>query len=583
MVRHLIAIVFCCAAALGGQTKYFKIQVVDDQSNRGVPLVELSTSADVSYFTDSNGIVAFDDPALMGREVFFHVKSHGYEFPKDGFGYRGTKLNVSEGGAATIKIKRINVAERLYRVTGEGIYRDSVLLGEKVPIRNPLINGLVSGQDTVMAIPYRNKIYWFWGDTNRPSYPLGQFATSGATSEIPINTNNWTYPLLKGDKSNYVGLDPNVGVDLNYFADKNGFSRPMIAIEEPGVKWLSGVMTVPDETGKERLVARYDRRKGLGERYEHGLVVYNDEKEVFEKAVALKDDAPLFPDGVPFKVKVGEEDYYYFPAPYITPLVRVKGTFKNALDPNSYEGFVDGAWKAGAKPKRSKSQIDFETGQPIEASGTVSWNAYRKRWIMIAWRVVDSTYYFEGDTPVGPWVYGRRIVKYDHYTMYNVAHHPFFDQENGRVIYFEGTYTREFSDAPVATPRYNYNQLMYRLDLADPRLVLPVAVYQVKNRYLLREQIERESLWDKVESIPFFAFDRAGEGLVAVYSGVGQAGLQLEPAEAGAAPIFFALPVGSPAKSPSLIEFPRQRPIMRVYRNPLKNMILDASARPAGQ
>jgi len=91
------------------------------------------------------------------------VKSHGYEFPKDGFGYRGTRLNVSEGGSATIKIKRVNIAERLYRVTGEGIYRDSILLGEKIPIKQALINGLVSGQDSVMAIPYRGKIYWFWG------------------------------------------------------------------------------------------------------------------------------------------------------------------------------------------------------------------------------------------------------------------------------------------------------------------------------------------------------------------------------------------------------------------------------------
>src|SRR5207249_2428033 len=131
---YLIGIVLLlCAPALGAQTKYFKIQVVDDQTNRGVPLVELSTTADVSYFTDSNGIVAFYDPALMGQPVFFHVKSHGYEFPKDGFGYRGTMLNVREGRSVTLKIHRINIAERLYRITGEGIYRDSVLLGEKTP------------------------------------------------------------------------------------------------------------------------------------------------------------------------------------------------------------------------------------------------------------------------------------------------------------------------------------------------------------------------------------------------------------------------------------------------------------------
>jgi hypothetical protein len=328
------------------------------------------------------------------------------------------------------------------------------------------------------------------------------------------------------------------------------------------VKWLTGIMNVRDESGKEKLVARYDRRKGLGERYEQGLMVYNDEKEVFEKAVALEKDARLVPDGVPFKVK----DYYYFPGSTIAPLVRVKATLKSVLDANAYEGFVDGVWKAGARPQKLRTQIDIETGQAIEAAGSVNWNAYRKRWIMLAWRFPDQTYYFEADTPVGPWVYGRRVVKYDHYTFYNVAHHPFFDSENGRVIYFEGTYTREFSDAPVATPRYNYNQLMYRLDLSDPRLVLPVPVYRVGGRYLVAEQIERENLWGKIEAIPFFAFDRASEGLIAADGGN-----------------FFALPLDSKSTSPGLMDFPADRPLVRVYRNPQKQWLLDGSARPAGE
>ena len=156
------------------------------------------------------------------------------------------------------------------------------------------------------------------------------------------------------------------------------------------------------------------------------------------------------------------------------------------------------------------------------------------------------------------------------------------------MIYFEGTYTREFSDAPVATPRYNYNQLMYRLDLADPRLVLPVAVYQVKGRYLLRDEIERENLWDKIESIPFFAFERAREGLVPVYAADAQTPLQLTP-KADAVPVFFANPLASAGADPttnrtsntaSLMNFPAERPIVRVYGNPQKTLALDASARP---
>jgi len=101
--------------------KYFKIQVVDRQTGRGVPLVELRTVNNIRYFTDSSGIVAFYEPGLMDREVFFFVESHGYEFPKDGFGFRGIRLKTLRGGSAVIKIDRLNVAERIYRITGQGI------------------------------------------------------------------------------------------------------------------------------------------------------------------------------------------------------------------------------------------------------------------------------------------------------------------------------------------------------------------------------------------------------------------------------------------------------------------------------
>ncbi|MFH1269370.1 MAG: hypothetical protein ABIK89_26880, partial [Planctomycetota bacterium] len=120
--------------------EYFKIQVVDAETGRGVPLVELRTVNNIRYYTDSAGIVAFHEPGLMDRTVFFHVRSHGYEFPEDGFGFRGKALRVAEGGSAELKITRINIAERLYRVTGAGIYRDSVLTGHPVPIRRPVLN-----------------------------------------------------------------------------------------------------------------------------------------------------------------------------------------------------------------------------------------------------------------------------------------------------------------------------------------------------------------------------------------------------------------------------------------------------------
>src|SRR5262249_20886023 len=104
----------------------FRIQVVDQETGRGVPLVELRTVNQVPFVTDSNGVVAFDEAGLFDRKVFFSIFSHGYEVAKDGFGYRGKALGITEGGTARIAIQRRNIAERLYRVTGAGIYQDSV-------------------------------------------------------------------------------------------------------------------------------------------------------------------------------------------------------------------------------------------------------------------------------------------------------------------------------------------------------------------------------------------------------------------------------------------------------------------------
>src|SRR6185295_12105461 len=153
--------------------------------------------------------------------------------------------------------KRVNIAERLYRVTGGGQYRDSVLAGKPVPIAEPLLNGEVTGQDSVQTAVYGGKMYWFWGDTNKLSYILGHFGTSGATSPLP--------------KSG--GLDPSLGVNLTYFKSPDGFSRKMVAGDDPGLKWIDGLCVVKDADGRERMAARCTRLKKLGEIYDRRLVV----------------------------------------------------------------------------------------------------------------------------------------------------------------------------------------------------------------------------------------------------------------------------------------------------------------------
>src|SRR2546430_7709103 len=111
-MKHLVAIFFfvLLLPGLGRPTAaaddFYTITVADEQTGRGVPLVELKTVNHVAWWTDSNGIIAFDEPGLMGQEVYFHVRSHGYEYPKDGFGNRGVKLRPAKGASATIRMKR---------------------------------------------------------------------------------------------------------------------------------------------------------------------------------------------------------------------------------------------------------------------------------------------------------------------------------------------------------------------------------------------------------------------------------------------------------------------------------------------
>jgi len=63
-----------------------------------------------------------------------------------------------------------------------------------------------------------------------------------------------------------------------------------------------------------------------------------------------------------------------------------------------------------------------------------------------------------------------KVLDHRLYTYYNPRIHPEFSPQGSPILLFEGTYTQLFSGAPVRTPRYDYNQILYRLDLDDPKL-----------------------------------------------------------------------------------------------------------------
>lgn len=560
----------------------FVIRVVDQDTRRGVPLVELRTTSEISCWTDSAGVVAFSEPGLMDRDVFFEVRSHGYEFPADGFGFRGKALRTTPGATAEIQVKRLNVAERLYRVTGQGLYRDSILAGSAAPVTEPLLNGLVVGQDTVVAMPFEGRIHWFWGDTERPAHPLGHFGASGAVSDPPRSG----------------GLDPSVGVNLRYYVDAAGFSRPVCPDPAQGMRWIEGLMVVKDPSGRERLLARYAVMKDLGHAQEWILGSFDAERGRFDPVVRYDVHTP-HTSAHPFRVNVDTQAYWY-----LFPTLRVAAQWQSITNPAAYESFTclmpgqgtnppslerDGngsiqyRWRNGFAPFTPDAQedavkrgrldrsenwhclVDVDTGTPLRTTpvrGSVCWNPFVHSWIGLFSGEPGEVWYAEADTPVGPWVYARRVVTHDRYNFYNPAQHPFFDQEFGRVIYFEGTYTATFSAAPAQTPRYDYNQVMYRMKLDDTRLCLPAPVYELESgpaqaELALRENVEANNHWDRVRACRFFAWspNRRRAGLVPIYALGRGMEFRLSPRpregeEAWALPLFYAL---APEQNPDAL------------------------------
>ncbi len=470
MIRIVVLLLmFDVVAAADG---FAEIRVVDAETGRGVPLVELQTVNATKFVTDNAGRVAFLEPDLMGRDVFFSVRSHGYAMKKDGFGFTGTRVTPRAGSVCEIKLPRTNIAERMGRLTGEGLFRDSALLGHTVP---PVINGRVIGQDSLQAAIYRCKVFWLWGDTQRSGYQLVLFRSAGATSDPKA--------------------DPAEGIAYDYFVDaKTKFAKALMPLTErpKGVIWIFSLFVVDD-----KLVAHYSRRQGLGEVYEHGICTWNDERAIFEPTKQLPlTDTWRYPKGHPIR----HEGWWLFGSP--NPNVRVPASLAAVLDTTQYEAYTcagadgkpifgsDGQpawhWQKDLPPTDSKreaawvkagvmkpEQTRFLPSGVTLHSGSVRWNAHRQKWLLLAGQVGGTSYlgevwYSEANAPNGPFRKAVKVVTHDKQTFYNVVHHDFFD--SGSSIYFEGTYTSDFSGNPMKTPRYDYNQVLYRLDLDHANL-----------------------------------------------------------------------------------------------------------------
>ena len=550
---------------------FFRIHCVDSRTGRGVPLVRLTTSAYLSFYSDSSGIIAFDEPGMLhGGLTYFQVRTDGYSVVSslsgDPKGDPGVLLRTFPGGNATVVLQRTQHAERLFRLTGSGLYRDTVLTGGVPPIKEPLLSKAgVVGQDSLMALPFKDKVFWFFGDTECPQGPrstdcqhYGRF-TTGATSPFPPTDAKSVAPSLEYFSSNNAsdpgGMSSDGLPDPALLAQWNpdGFPHPRAMLAGPGrprwfnmSTWVGSLTVVTSSKQESRMYLRYVCPNG-GPDVLYGLALWDEADEVFRPLVG-KSGYSFRYSGAQVVQRLSPDDtktgHIYYASAFAMERVQ-SGSFTAFEDPARVEYFTpcaasdrggctdtsgDWGWKSAdlasggtANPSGhayfgpaqeaaaiaaghlassdARMQVtDSKTGKPIGGTlsrGSVNWNAFRNRYVLIADRhdahPSDKTsrygeiYYCESDAIVGPWTECTVVATHawTGSSCYNPLQLAWLDEGGGKVVYFACTWTSMSSGGPghsdrackfanyggigcaVAVPRYEYNNLVFRLDVED--------------------------------------------------------------------------------------------------------------------
>jgi hypothetical protein len=450
-----------------------RIELVESGSGWPVPLVELRTTHQVRFVTDNAGLIAFDLPELMGRETWFDVIGHGYEVARDGFGYRGVRLTPEPGKTLRIELQRTIIARRLGRLTGAGLFAESQKLGSAIDWPE---SGIL-GCDSVQVAWHGGRRFWLWGDTTLARYPLGIFhSTAAFTDRQPLAT-----------------FEPPLRLRFDYVTDERGAPRAVARMPGDGPTWISGCVSLPDASGTPRLVASYMKVEPPLAAYEWGLCVWDEERRLFERLKVLwrrsaeSPNPPPRPEGhaVPWRDAAGDA-WVLFGNPF--PVLRCPATFEAWQDPGTWELLTP---QPTVPVAGSAQSIRPHTGAHC---GSIAWHPWRQRWVAVFLQAFGEPsafgeiWYAEADTPTGPWGPAVKVLSHDNYSFYNVRLHADVTPAESPILLFEGTYTSQFANRPPPTPRHDYNQILYRLDLDDPRLAVAQGIAPGASRFIDRNR-----------------------------------------------------------------------------------------------
>ena len=447
-MRPLLAWLSCWLLCAGLQAlEPCRIEIVEQGSGWPVPGVELRTVHGVRFVSDNAGVIAFDLPELLGQETWFTVSGHGYGVKADGFGYKGVRLRPASGQKLTVTVERRILAQRLGRLTGAGLFAESQKVGEHLDWRE----GPVQGCDSIVNARFEGKQFWFWGDTNLAKYPLGIFNVSAAT------TTDFVPPAR-----------PPLQVRFDYFQNAQGAARGVADVPGDGPTWIWGAATLKDAQGREHLVASAVKVRGNMEAYRWDLVEWDRSAQKFLPVLTFwtkspeHPKAPKVPDGHALKWRDDQgKEWLLYCNPF--PTLRCPATYEAWKDPSTWENLT---------PDRA---ILTPAGKKVEAhGGDLAWHPWSQRWLLLfTQKGGDSSFLGEiwlasAPSPTGPWTGARKVASHDNYTFYNPVLHPEAFRGDSPVIHFEGTYVTTFTNNQQPTPRWDYNQVLYQVDLSQP-------------------------------------------------------------------------------------------------------------------
>jgi hypothetical protein len=447
------------ATALSLPTQLCRIEIVeagDACTVWPVPGVELRTVHGVRFVSDNAGLIAFDLPELMGRETWLSLHGHGYSVSDQALtktmGYCGVCLVPAPGKTIRVAVERKILARRLGRMTGAGLFAEAHKLG----LHLDWAESGVLGADSVVTADFGGRMMWFWGDTRLAHHPLGIFNVSAAYTEhfqpppMPPLRPSFTY--ISKRKSAHSEMRP----------------RGVAAVPGDGPTWIWGAVTLPDAQGLPHLVAAAVKIRDKLHEYRWDLVEWNVQEEVFQpiETVWSEDAAhpkpPTVPEGhaVPWTDHEGR-DCILFCRPF--PILRT---------PATYEGWRDSTtWQ----PLAAATSATTPAGQTIPVHrGHIAWHPWRRKWLAIFTQrggkssSLGEIWLAEASDPIGPYIDAHKVLSHDTYTFYNPVLHPQFFRADSPLVYFEGSYTSEFSGNKMPTPRWDYNQVMYQVDLSSP-------------------------------------------------------------------------------------------------------------------